>query len=138
LSSPSPTNGVSGVGLKTTLGWTAGAVGTTYHVACGTTNPPSTVASALTAAAYTPGTLTASTTYYWRVTAVSSGGTTAGQLWSFTTGSGSSGGANDIVLYASDMSAVAGAWTTAADASAAGGMKLTNSDLGAATVDAPL
>ena len=70
-----------------TLTWSAGAVGTTYNVAFGQTSTPTTVASGLTTPSFSPGGLSPSTTYFWRVTTVSSGGTTPGPLWSFTTSS---------------------------------------------------
>ena len=68
-----------------------GPTGTTYNVAFGTTNPPPQVATGLSTPSYAPGTLAANTTYFWRVTAVSSGGSTAGPIWSFVTGTGSGG-----------------------------------------------
>ncbi len=89
---PAPANGATAVTTTPVLGWSAGAAGTTFNVAFGTTNPPAQVASGLTTPSYSPGTLAASTTYFWKVTAVSSGGSTAGSLWSFTTGAGSGGG----------------------------------------------
>ena len=135
--SPTPSDAAIGVGPMPTLGWSAGAAGTTFAVAFGTSNPPPQLATGLTLPSYAPGTLLPSTTYFWRVTAVSGGGTTAGSVWSFTTGSGSSGAASEIVLYASDATPH-GAWTAAADVSAAGGLKLTNPDSGVAALSAPL
>src|SRR5204863_4311993 len=76
--SPSPSNGATAVGLSPTLGWSDGGVGTTYNVAFGTATPPPQVATGLSAPSYAPGTLAPSTTYYWRVTAVTSGGSAAG------------------------------------------------------------
>lgn len=83
-SSPSPTSGATSVSQAPTLTWTASGA-TSYSVAFGTTNPPAQRASGLTSASYAPGTLSASTTYYWRVTATNSAGSTAGAVWSFTT-----------------------------------------------------
>jgi hypothetical protein len=137
---PSPSNGATGVGRSATLGWSAGAGGTTYNVAIGTTSSPPQVAAGLSTPSYAPGLLAASTTYYWRVTAVSSGGSTAGALWSFVTGTGSGGGATDVVIYASDVtpSGIHGAWSQVADATAAAGIKLSSPDAGAAALGAPL
>ena len=133
---PTPSDAATGVGAAPTLGWSAGAVGTTFNVAFGTSNPPAQVASGLTSPSYAAGTLLASTTYFWRVTAVSSGGSTAGSVWSFTTGSGTTGIASEIVLYASDATPH-GSWTITSDPSAAGGLKLTNPDSGVAALSAP-
>ena len=83
-SSPSPASGATAVGTTPTLTWTASGA-TTYSVELGTTNPPAQVASGLTAASYTTGTLGAGVTYYWRVVATNSGGSTTGSVWSFTT-----------------------------------------------------
>jgi hypothetical protein len=85
--SPTPSTGATGVGTTPVLSWSAGAAGTTFNVAFGTANPPPAVATGLTTSSYTPGTLSANTTYFWKVTAVSSGGSTAGAIWSFTTAS---------------------------------------------------
>ncbi|MHC4302222.1 MAG: hypothetical protein ACYS7Y_33600, partial [Planctomycetota bacterium] len=38
-----------------------------------------------TGTSYNPGTLSYSTTYYWRIDATNSSGTTTGDVWSFTT-----------------------------------------------------
>src|SRR5260221_14008813 len=58
---PTPPNGSTGVSTTPLLGWSAGAAGTTFNVAIGTTNPPSQVASGLTASSFPPGTLAPST-----------------------------------------------------------------------------
>jgi hypothetical protein len=137
---PSPSDGSTGVSTTPTLGWGAGAVGTTYNVAIGQTNPPTQVVTGLSSPAYAPSTLAANTTYYWRVTTVSNGYSTAGSIWSFVTGTGSGGSsAPEVVIYASDIpsSNVHGAWTPIADSTAAAGIKLSDPDAGAATIDAP-
>jgi hypothetical protein len=134
---PSPSDAAIGVGATPVLGWSAGAVGTTFTVSFGTNNPPAQVVSGLTTPSYQPGTLAPATTYYWRVTAVSGGGTTVGPVWSFTTASGGSGPASDIVLYASDV-IPHGTVTTTTDPTAAAGIKLTSVDNGVAALTAPL
>jgi hypothetical protein len=138
---PSPSDGSTGVSTTPTLGWAAGAVGTTYDVAIGQTNPPTPVATGLSSPSLVAGTLSANTTYYWRVTTVSNGFSTAGAVWSFVTGTGTGGSsAPEVVIYASDVAAsdVHGAWTQVADASAAAGDKLSDPDAGAATIGGPL
>jgi hypothetical protein len=137
---PTPSDGATGVGTAPTLGWAAGAIGTTYTIAFGTTNPPPQVASGLSSASYAPGTLAANTTYYWGVTAVSSGGGTAGATWSFQTGTGGGGVASEVVIYASDVAQadIHGTWSQIADATAAAGIKLSNPDAGVAALAAPL
>jgi phosphatidylserine/phosphatidylglycerophosphate/cardiolipin synthase-like enzyme len=137
-SSPSPANGATGVSTTPTLTWAAGPAGTTYNVAFGTVNPPPQVATGRTTASYVPGTLTASTLYYWRITAVSSGGSTAGSVWSFRTGTGGGSGAPNVVLYASDVSTMVGAWSRVSDSTAAGGSKMRSPDSAGAIVDSPL
>jgi len=133
---PSPADGTAGVGLTPTLGWSAGTMGTTFNVAFGTANPPPAVATALTSSSYAPGTLTANTTYFWSVTAVSNTGTTAGPVWSFTTGTP----ATDVVVYASDVptSAIHGLWTVTGDATSPDGIKLATAATGWSTAAAPL
>jgi len=46
---------------------------------------PSFIKSGLTTSSYTPGTLSYSTTYYWKVVARNSAGSAFGPVWSFTT-----------------------------------------------------
>jgi hypothetical protein len=85
-SNPSPLNGATGVGITPTLLWTAGANTTTSNVFFGTSNPPPFVAGTA-GTSYVPGTLTAGLTYYWRIDEYrSGGGTTNGNVWSFTVG----------------------------------------------------
>jgi len=79
-----PANGASSVAVNSALTWSASGA-TSYDVKVGTTNPPATVASGLTAASYAPAALANSTTYFWQVVAKNAGGSTAGPVWSFTT-----------------------------------------------------
>jgi PKD repeat protein len=90
-SSPTPANGATAISTAASLTWSAiGA--TSYDVSFGTTNPPATVATALTTASYRPASMNAGTTYYWRILARNSAGTTTGPVWSFTTASAPTGG----------------------------------------------
>ncbi|MCX7834831.1 MAG: fibronectin type III domain-containing protein [bacterium] len=87
-SNPIPANGAANVPLGTNLQWTAAAAATGYNVYFGTTNPPPLVSSNQTATTYVVN-LAPTTTYYWQVVALGTGGmTNAGPVWSFTTGTG--------------------------------------------------
>jgi subtilisin family serine protease len=97
-SNPTPPQGATGVSTTPTLSWTGGdpdpSNTVTYDVYFGTTPSPPLVTSNQAATSYTPGTLVASTTYYWRMVARDNlGTTTSGPTWSFTTvgGGGSDG-----------------------------------------------
>jgi phosphatidylserine/phosphatidylglycerophosphate/cardiolipin synthase-like enzyme/regulation of enolase protein 1 (concanavalin A-like superfamily) len=81
--SASPANSASGVGLSPTLTWSASSA-TSYDVRFGTVNPPPPVTTG-PSASYAPGTLAASTTYFWQIVARNAAGATTGPVWSFTT-----------------------------------------------------
>jgi hypothetical protein len=81
---PSPIDGATGVGLDETLSWTAGQGATSHDVYFGTANPPPFIGNQ-PETTFDPGTLDASTTYYWQIDEVSGSGTTTGNLWHFTT-----------------------------------------------------
>jgi hypothetical protein len=81
---PSPPGGSTGISTIPTLTWSASGA-TSYAISFGTSNPPPLVASALSGASYSPGTLAAGTMYFWRVTAGNASGSTPGPVWSFTT-----------------------------------------------------
>ena len=137
--SPAPSDGATAVSTTPTLGWAPGGVGTTYNVAFGVANPPPTIATGLSSSSYVTGSLASKTTYFWRVTSVTSGGSTPGPVWSFTTGAANgSTTASDVVIYASDVNALHGTWAKAADPTAADGVKLTNPDNGVAALANPL
>jgi regulation of enolase protein 1 (concanavalin A-like superfamily) len=57
-----------------------------------------------------------------------------------TSGGGSNGGseAGDVVIYASDVANAHGSWSAVSDGSAAGGIKLSTTNAGAANTDNPL
>jgi len=137
--SPTPSDGATGVSTSPTLGWAPGGVATTYNVAFGVANPPPTVATGLSPSSYVAGALAAATTYFWRVTPVTSGGSTPGPVWSFTTAAANGGGtAADVVIYAADVDAIHGVWSKVSDPTAAAGIKLTNPDNGVAALPNPL
>lgn len=80
----SPVDTATDVPISVSLSWTS-TNASTYDVQFGTANPPPTVSTGQTSAAYSPNALAYSTTYYAKVTAHNSDGTTAGSVWSFTT-----------------------------------------------------
>ena len=90
--SPSPASGATGVSTSPTLTWSAPGA-TSYDVRFGTSNPPSSTAQIVSTASHQPGPLTAGQTYYWQIVARNSAGAVTGPVWSFTTASGSTGGA---------------------------------------------
>jgi hypothetical protein len=83
--SPSPSNGATGVGITTDLSWTAGSGATSHDVYFGTASTPPLVSSSQTGTTYDTGTMANNTRYYWRIDEKNAGGTTTGDLWSFTT-----------------------------------------------------
>ena len=86
-SNPNPANAATGVSTTPTLTWTAGSNATSHDVRFGTANPPPFIQNQA-GTSYAPGTLAATTTYFWRIDEKNSSGTTTGTVWSFTTGSG--------------------------------------------------
>ncbi|MFN5912278.1 MAG: T9SS type A sorting domain-containing protein, partial [Bacteroidota bacterium] len=86
-STPTPANAATGVSTATTLSWPAVAGATGYDVFFGTSPTPPQVATNQAGTTYNPGTLSASTMYYWRVVPRNSVGSASGcSTWSFTTG----------------------------------------------------
>lgn len=84
---PSPANLASNVGVGTSLSWVGSTQAAGYDLYFGATLPTTPTVSGLTASTYTPGTsLAYATTYSWRVDAKNGSGTTAGDVWTFTTG----------------------------------------------------
>jgi len=86
-SSPNPPNGATAVSLAGALSWVAGSGATSHDVYFGTSNPPLYKGNQ-TATTYNAGTLSVSTTYYWRVDEKNAVATRTGPVWSFTTGQG--------------------------------------------------
>ena len=90
-SSPTPSNGATAISTAASLTWSAiGA--TSYDISFGTTNPPPTVATAVSTASYRPSSMKAATTYYWRILARNSAGTSTGPVWSLVTAAAPTGG----------------------------------------------
>ena len=90
-SSPSPSNGATNVAVTPTLTWTSSGA-TTYDVLFGTANPPTqTVSSGQSGASYSPAALANGTTYFWKIIAHNSAGSSTGSVWSFTTATSGTG-----------------------------------------------
>ena len=87
--SPSPASGATGQSINSDLAWANGGGATSYDVYFGTDSSPDPgeLLGNQTGTSYDLGTLSYSTTYYWKIDAKNSAGTTAGTVWSFTTGS---------------------------------------------------
>jgi glycoprotein endo-alpha-1,2-mannosidase len=81
---PNPANIATGVSINATLSWTAGSGATSHDVYFGTTSPGAFQRNQ-TDTTFSPGTLAKNTTYYWRIDEHNAGGTTTGDVWSFTT-----------------------------------------------------
>ncbi len=84
VTAPSPAAGSTTVSTTPTLSWPASAGATSYSVYFGVSASPA-LAVTTGNTSFTPGTLTAGTTYYWSVTATNANGSTASTTWSFTT-----------------------------------------------------
>ena len=95
-----PANGVTGVPLTPALTWSAASNATSYEVYFGTSSSPS-LAGTTAATSYNPGTLSGSTTHYWRVVAKNSTGSTSSYTCSFTTQPPAQTGGTGIALVQS-------------------------------------
>jgi hypothetical protein len=86
----SPANGATGVATNPTLSWNASTGATSYGLQVSTSSSFTTTVvnqTGITSTSYPVSGLANSTTYYWRVNATNSGGTSAwsSPVWSFTT-----------------------------------------------------
>jgi uncharacterized protein YgiM (DUF1202 family) len=89
-SSPSPSNHATGVSIAADLSWNGGDPDAgdtvTYDVYFGTSATPPLVSNDQLATTYDLGTLSYSTTYYWKIVATDNhGSSTEGTIWDFTT-----------------------------------------------------
>jgi sugar lactone lactonase YvrE len=80
-----PADGATGVSVAPTLTWNVSAGAASYEVYFGTSSAPSLVATTA-GTSYAPGTLSADTTYYWRIVAQNGVGAAGSATWAFTTG----------------------------------------------------
>lgn len=86
--SPIPAHNATNVSRSTSLEWSAPPDATSYFVYLGTTPSPDSneLQGELTGTMFHPDTtLQSDTTYYWRVDTKNAGGTSTGDVWSFTT-----------------------------------------------------
>jgi len=83
-SNPDPANGAVNVDINVDIAWTAGLGAISHDIYFGTSDSPEYQGNQ-SGSDFDPGTLSNDTTYYWRIDEINPGGTTAGQLWSFTT-----------------------------------------------------
>lgn len=93
VGSPSPFSGATNVSQSPTLTWAAAAHADSYDVYFGTdmtavlnaTTSDSEFQGNQATRTFSPGMLSANTTYYWRIDSKNDTGTTTGAVWSFTT-----------------------------------------------------
>ncbi len=85
--SPNPSNGATNVSVNANVSWANGGGATNYDVYFGNDSTPDggEFQANETGTWFGPGLLSYSTTYYWRIDAKNSAGTTTGSVWYFTT-----------------------------------------------------
>jgi|GEM_PF-1299706 len=81
---PTPATGATNVSLTQDLSWIAGSGATSHDVYFGTVNPPPFIQNQAETT-YDTGTMTASTTYYWRINEKNGDSNHIGDVWNFTT-----------------------------------------------------
>ena len=84
---PNPADGANNVSVNATVSWTAGSNTDSHDVYFGTNPNPGAgeFQGNQAGTSFDPGGLTNNTTYYWAIDEVNGNGTTAGDVWSFTT-----------------------------------------------------
>ncbi len=87
VENPIPASGAIGVSISATLSWDASVEASGYDVYFGTSSTPGAgqFQGSQSGITFDPGTLSYSTTYYWRIDPESEYGTTSGTIWNFTT-----------------------------------------------------
>ncbi len=80
----SPADAATNVSVNTDISWSAASGATNYDVYFGQTSP-GTLQGNQVGLTYDTGTMSNDTTYYWRIDSNNIGGTTTGNVWSFTT-----------------------------------------------------
>ncbi|MDI6788435.1 MAG: right-handed parallel beta-helix repeat-containing protein, partial [Planctomycetota bacterium] len=85
VSSPTPANGAPNVVTTTQLSWASATGADSYDVYFAISTTGWTPVTNTTLLTYQPINLSYSTLYYWRIDSRNTGGTTIGNVWSFTT-----------------------------------------------------
>ena len=80
----SPADASIDVSVDTVLSWAAGSGASSHQVLFGT-DPGNLASTTQSGTSFDPGNLAYSTTYYWQINEINTGGTSSGTLWSFTT-----------------------------------------------------
>jgi len=93
-----PYDGTNGLPINTTLTWLDGGGATSYDIYMGSYPWNLSFKGNQSGNTFNPGTLNYNTTYYWRVDSKSSGGTTTGNTWAFTTEA-----APELLISTSDL-----------------------------------
>jgi hypothetical protein len=112
---PTPAAGATAVSIDQNLAWSAASGATGYAVYFGTDPTPDGTEFLQNqgGTSYALGQLAYSTTYYWRIDATNGGGTTTGQVWSFTTEDDPNTGGGDTVIFADSFDGAAStAWVS--------------------------
>ncbi len=110
--SPTPSNNATSVSIDQDLAWSSASGATSYAVYFGETTSPA-FRGTQGGTNFSLGQLDYETTYYWRVDASNGGGTTAGQLWSFTTEMDPNTGGGETVIFADSFDGTAStAWVS--------------------------
>ena len=150
---PTPATGATGVNTTVTLKWYGGPWAHVYDVYFGTSsNPPLYAANLALGPSDTtkkvqsfkiPVTLSAGTTYYWKVVAKTMANLTkTSPVWTFTTAGNTPPppppAPGEVVLYASKAAVIVGAWQIVNDSTAAGGERIHNPNAGAAKLTSPV
>jgi len=85
--SPDPDNNETDVATDKTLSWSDGGGADSFDVYFGTSSPDESQGNQA-GTTFDPGTLDPDQTYYWRIDAKNTNGTTTGDVWQFTTVAG--------------------------------------------------
>ncbi|MDG1490609.1 MAG: M12 family metallo-peptidase [Planctomycetota bacterium] len=110
--SPTPSNNATSVSIDQDLAWSSASGAASYAVYFGETTSPA-FQGTQGGTNFSLGQLDYETTYYWRVDASNGGGTTAGQLWSFTTETDPNTGGGETVIFADSFDGTAStAWVS--------------------------
>ena len=114
MTSPSPQDGATAVTTAPLLTWAAASGADSYavHFGSSATLGSGDLQATQAATSWSPGTLPAGTTWYWRVDSIGAGGTTTGETWSFTTEAGGGGGGGGDLLSEDFETGALSGWGT--------------------------